>query len=188
MAAVVGYKPRLQKKYEEEVVPKLMERFGYKSPMQVPRLKKIVINMGVGEAIGDIKQLDRAVEDLTAIAGQKPVITRAKKSEAAFKLRKGNPIGTKVTLRKDRMWDFLDKLISVALPRVRDFRGLNPKSFDGRGNYAFGLAEQIVFPEIDYDKVDKIRGMDIIIETTAKTDEEALWLLSLLGLPIRAGG
>jgi large subunit ribosomal protein L5 len=188
MAAVVGYKPRLQKKYEEEVVSKLMERFGYKSPMQVPRLKKIVINMGVGEAIGDIKQLDRAVEDLIAIAGQKPVITRAKKSEAAFKLRKGNPIGTKVTLRKDRMWDFLDKLISVALPRVRDFRGLNPKSFDGRGNYAFGLAEQIVFPEIDYDKVDKIRGMDIIIETTAKTDEEALWLLSLLGLPIRAGG
>ncbi|MCX7760917.1 MAG: 50S ribosomal protein L5 [Hydrogenothermaceae bacterium] len=186
MAAVVGYKSRLQRKYEEEVAKKLMERFGYKSPMEIPKLKKIVINMGVGEAIGDIKQLDRAMEDLTAIAGQKPVITRAKKSEAAFKLRKGMPIGLKVTLRKDRMWDFLDKLISIALPRVRDFRGLNPKSFDGRGNYAFGISEQIIFPEIDYDKVDRIRGMDIIIETSAKTDEEALWLLSLLGLPIRS--
>ncbi len=186
MAAVVGYKPRLQTKYEQEVVKKLIERFGYKSPMQVPKIKKVVINMGVGKATEDIKLLDRAVEDLTAIAGQKPVITRAKKSEAAFKLRKGHPIGAKVTLRKDRMWDFLDKLISVALPRVRDFRGLNPKSFDGRGNYSFGLSEQIIFPEIDYDKVDKIRGMDIIIETTAKTDEEAFWLLSLIGLPIRS--
>jgi large subunit ribosomal protein L5 len=175
----------LQKKYEEEVAPKLMERFGYKSPMQIPKIKKIVINMGVGEATQDIKQLDKAVEDLTVIAGQKPVINRAKKSEAGFKLRKGLPVGTKVTLRKERMWDFLDKLISVALPRVRDFRGLNPRSFDGRGNYAFGLTEQIVFPEIDYDKVDKVRGMDIIIETSAETDEEALWLLALIGLPIR---
>lgn len=186
MAVEVGYKPRLQRKYEEEVAKKLMERFNYKSPMEIPKIKKIVINMGIGEAVGDIKQLDRAMEDLVAIAGQKPVITRAKKSEAAFKLRKGMPIGLKVTLRKDRMWDFLDKLISVALPRVRDFRGLNPKSFDGRGNYAFGISEQIIFPEIDYDKVDKIRGMDIIIETSAKSDEEALWLLSLIGLPIRA--
>lgn len=186
MAVVAGYKPRLQKKYEEEVAKKLMERFNYKSPMEIPKIKKIVINMGIGEAVGDIKQLDRAMEDLVAIAGQKPVITRAKKSEAAFKLRKGMPIGLKVTLRKDRMWDFLDKLISVALPRVRDFRGLNPKSFDGRGNYAFGISEQIIFPEIDYDKVDRIRGMDIIIETSAKNDEEAMWLLSLIGLPIRA--
>lgn len=186
MAVVAGYKSRLQQKYEEEVAPKLQERFNYKSPMEIPKIKKVVINMGVGEAVGDIKQLDRAMEDLTAIAGQKPVITRAKKSEAAFKLRKGMPIGIKVTLRKDRMWDFLDKLIAVALPRVRDFRGLNPKSFDGRGNYAFGLSEQIIFPEIDYDKVDRIRGMDIIIETSAKNDEEALWLLSLIGLPIRA--
>lgn len=186
MAVITGYKSRLQRKYEEEVVGKLKERFNYKSPMEIPKIKKIVINMGIGEAVGDIKQLDRAMEDLIAIAGQKPVITRAKKSEAAFKLRKGMPIGLKVTLRKDRMWDFLDKLISVALPRVRDFRGLNPKSFDGRGNYAFGLSEQIIFPEIDYDKVDRIRGMDIIIETSAKNDEEALWLLSLIGLPIRA--
>ncbi|MCX7739325.1 MAG: 50S ribosomal protein L5 [Hydrogenothermaceae bacterium] len=185
MAVVAKYKPRLQKKYEEEVAKKLMGRFNYKSPMEIPKIKKIVINMGIGEAVGDIKQLDRAMEDLVAIAGQKPVITRAKKSEAAFKLRKGMPVGLKVTLRKDRMWDFLDKLISVALPRVRDFRGLNPKSFDGRGNYAFGISEQIIFPEIDYDKVDRIRGMDIIIETSAKNDEEALWLLALMGLPIR---
>ena len=186
MAVAEKYIPRLRKKYEEEVAPKLMERFGYKSPMQIPRIKKIVINMGVGEAVQDIKQLDKAVEDLTAIAGQRPEIRRAKKSEAGFKLRKGLPVGARVTLRKERMWDFLDKLISVALPRVRDFRGLNPRSFDGRGNYAFGISEQIIFPEIDYDKVDRIRGMDIIIETSAETDEEARWLLSLLGLPIRA--
>ncbi|WP_457642341.1 50S ribosomal protein L5 [Persephonella sp.] len=186
MAVAEKYIPRLRKKYEEEVAPKLMERFGYKSPMQIPRIKKIVINMGVGEAVQDIKQLDKAVEDLTAIAGQRPEIRRAKKSEAGFKLRKGLPVGARVTLRKERMWDFLDKLISVALPRVRDFRGLNPRSFDGRGNYAFGISEQIIFPEIDYDKVDRIRGMDIIIETSAETDEEAMWLLSLLGLPIRA--
>ncbi|WP_456401712.1 50S ribosomal protein L5 [Persephonella sp.] len=186
MAVAERYIPRLREKYEKEVAQKLMERFGYKSPMQIPRIKKIVVNMGVGEAVQDIKQLDRAVEDLTAITGQRPEIRRAKKSEAGFKLRKGLPVGARVTLRKERMWDFLDKLISVALPRVRDFRGLNPKSFDGRGNYAFGLSEQIIFPEIDYDKVDRIRGMDIIIETTAQTDEEARWLLSLLGLPIRA--
>lgn len=184
--ATTKYIPRLKKKYEEEVAPKLMERFGYKSPMQIPKIKKIVVNMGVGEAVQDIKQLDRAVEDLTLITGQKPEIRRAKKSEAGFKLRKGLPVGARVTLRKEKMWDFLDKLISVALPRVRDFRGLNPKSFDGRGNYAFGVKEQIIFPEIDYDKVDKIRGMDIIIETSAETDEEAKYLLALLGLPIRA--
>ncbi|NPA32615.1 MAG: 50S ribosomal protein L5 [Aquificae bacterium] len=180
------YVPRLYKKYKEDVVPKLVQKFQYKNPMQVPRLEKIVVNMGVGEAVQDIKQLERAVEDLRAITGQQPVITRARKSEAGFKLRKGMPIGCKVTLRKERMWDFLDKVISVALPRVKDFKGLSPRSFDGRGNYAFGLSEQIVFPEIDYDKVDRIRGMDIIINTTAKTDEEAYWLLSLLGLPIRA--
>lgn len=184
--AVSTYKPRLREKYEKEVAPKLMERFGYKSPMQIPKIKKIVVNIGVGEAVQDIKQLDRAVEDLTLITGQRPEIRRAKKSEAGFKLRKGLPVGARVTLRKERMWDFLDKLISVALPRVRDFRGLNPKSFDGRGNYAFGIKEQIIFPEIDYDKVDRIRGMDIIIETTAETDEEAKYLLALLGLPIRA--
>nr|WP_197017084.1 50S ribosomal protein L5 [Persephonella sp. KM09-Lau-8] len=177
--------PRLRKKYEEEVAPKLMERFGYKSPMEIPRIKKIVVNMGVGEAVQDIKQLDRAVEDLMAITGQRPEIRRAKKAEAGFKLRRGLPVGARVTLRKERMWDFLDKLISVALPRVRDFRGLNPNSFDGRGNYAFGISEQIIFPEIDYDKVDRIRGMDIIIETSAETDEEAKYLLALLGLPIR---
>ena len=184
--AVSVYTPRLKEKYEKEVAPKLMERFGYSSPMQIPKIKKIVVNMGVGEAVQDIKQLDRAVEDLTLITGQKPEIRRAKKSEAGFKLRKGLPVGARVTLRKAKMWDFLDKLISIALPRVRDFRGLNPRSFDGRGNYAFGIKEQIIFPEIDYDKVDRIRGMDVIIETTAETDEEAKYLLSLLGLPIRA--
>ncbi|RMA92448.1 50S ribosomal protein L5 [Hydrogenothermus marinus] len=182
---VSTYTPILKEKYEKEVAPKLMERFGYKSPMEIPKIKKIVVNMGVGEATQDIKQLDRAVEDLTLITGQKPEIRRAKKSEAGFKLRKGLPVGARVTLRKERMWDFLYKLIAVALPRVRDFRGLNPRSFDGRGNYAFGIKEQIIFPEIDYDKVDRIRGMDIIIETSAKTDEEAKYLLALLGLPIR---
>ncbi len=185
MAVAERYIPRLRKKYEEEVAPKLMERFGYKSPMEIPRIKKIVVNMGVGEAVQDIKQLDRAVEDLMVITGQRPEIRRAKKAEAGFKLRRGLPVGARVTLRKERMWDFLDKLISVALPRVRDFRGLNPNSFDGRGNYAFGISEQIIFPEIDYDKVDRIRGMDIIIETSAETDEEAKYLLALLGLPIR---
>ncbi len=187
MAVATKYVPRLYRKYKEEVVPKLIQRFGYKNPMEVPRLVKIVVNMGVGEAVQDIKHLERAMEDLRLITGQQPSIRRAKKSEAGFKLRKGMPIGLKVTLRKERMWDFLDKTISIALPRVKDFKGLNPRSFDGRGNYSFGIAEQIVYPEIDYDKVDKIRGMDISIHTTAETDEEALWLLSLLGLPIRAG-
>ncbi len=186
MAVATKYIPRLYQKYKDEVVPQLMRKFEYKNPMEVPRLVKIVVNMGVGEAVQDIKNLERAMEDLRLITGQQPAVRRAKKSEAGFKLRKGMPVGLKVTLRKERMWDFLDKTISVALPRVKDFKGLNPRSFDGRGNYSFGIAEQIVYPEIDYDKVDKIRGMDISIHTTAETDEEALWLLSLLGLPIRA--
>jgi large subunit ribosomal protein L5 len=179
------YVPRLKKKYYEEVVPALMKRFGYKNVMEVPRLVKIVVNMGVGEAVQNIKALENAMNDLALITGQKPCIRRAKKSEAGFKLRKGMPIGAKVTLRRDRMWEFLDRLISIALPRVRDFKGLSPKSFDGRGNYNFGLEEQTVFPEIDYDKVDKIRGMDIAIVTTAETDEEAKALLELLGFPFR---
>ncbi|GAY77896.1 LSU ribosomal protein L5p [Sporolactobacillus inulinus] len=160
-----------------------MEKFNYTSVMQVPAIKKVVINMGVGEAVHNSKALDSAVEDLTALAGQKPVITRAKKSIAAFKLREGVAIGTKVTLRKDRMFDFLDKLVTVALPRVRDFRGVSKKAFDGRGNYTLGIREQLIFPEIDYDKVDKVRGMDIVIVTSANTDEEAAELLTLLGMP-----
>ncbi len=186
MSVETRYIPRLYVKYKNEVVPKLVNKFGYKNPMEVPKIVKIVVNMGVGEAVQDIKYLERAIEDIKAITGQHPAVRRAKKSEAGFKLRKGMPVGIKVTLRKERMWDFLDKLISVALPRVKDFKGLNPRSFDGRGNYAFGISEQIVFPEIDYEKVDAIRGMDVIINTTAETDEEAFWLLSLLGLPIRS--
>ncbi|HHJ64428.1 MAG TPA: 50S ribosomal protein L5 [Aquifex aeolicus] len=187
MVVAAKYVPRLYQKYRDEVVPKLMQRFDYRNPMEVPKLVKIVVNMGVGSAVQDIKNLERAMEDLRLITGQQPAVRRAKKSEAGFKLRRGMPIGAKVTLRKERMWDFLDKTISIALPRVKDFKGLNPRSFDGRGNYSFGISEQIVYPEIDYDKVDRIRGMDISIHTTAETDEEALWLLSLLGLPIRAG-
>jgi len=179
------YVPRLKKKYQEEVVPALMKKFGYKNIMEVPKIEKIVVNMGVGEAVQNIKALENAMNDLALITGQKPSVRRAKKSEAGFKLRKGMPIGAKVTLRRDRMWDFLDRLISIALPRVRDFKGLSPKSFDGRGNYNFGLEEQTVFPEIDYDKVDKIRGMNITIVTTAETDEEAKALLELLGFPFR---
>ncbi len=179
------YVPRLKQKYKEEVVPALMKKFGYKNVMEVPRIEKIVVNMGVGEAVQNIKALENAMEDLALITGQKPSVRRAKRSEAGFKLRKGMPIGAKVTLRRDRMWDFLDRLISIALPRVRDFKGLSPKSFDGRGNYNFGLEEQTVFPEIDYDKVDKIRGMNITIVTTAETDEEAKALLELLGFPFR---
>ena len=186
MAVTTKYVPRLYTKYVEEVIPKLMHRFGYSNPMEVPRLVKIVVNMGIGSAVQDIKNLERAMEDLKLITGQSPAIRRAKKSEAGFKLRKGMPVGAKVTLRKERMWDFLDKTISIALPRVKDFKGLNPRSFDGRGNFSFGISEQIVYPEIDYDKVDRIRGMDVSIHTTAETDEEAFWLLSLLGLPIRS--
>ncbi len=179
------YVPRLKKKYQEEVVPFLMKKFGYKNVMEVPRIEKIVVNMGVGEAVQNIKELENAMNDLALITGQKPSVRRAKRSEAGFKLRKGMPIGAKVTLRRDRMWDFFDRLISMALPRVRDFKGLSPKSFDGRGNYNFGLEEQTVFPEIDYDKVDKIRGMNITIVTTAETDEEARALLEALGFPFR---
>ena len=177
---------RLKEKYTKEVVPALMEKFGYKNIMQVPKLEKIVLNMGVGEAVGNPKVLDSAVSDLTLIAGQKPILTRAKKSLAAFKLREGMPIGAKVTLRGERMYQFLDKFMNVALPRVRDFRGISDKSFDGRGNYAMGVKEQLMFPEIEYDKVDKLRGMDIIIVTTANSDEEAREFLKLMGLPFRA--
>jgi large subunit ribosomal protein L5 len=185
MAAEEKYIPRLRKKYQEEIVPALMKKFGYKNVMQVPKIEKIVVNMGVGEAVQNIKALENAMNDLALITGQKPSVRRAKRSEAGFKLRKGMPIGAKVTLRRDRMWEFLDRLISIALPRVRDFKGLSPRSFDGRGNYNFGLEEQTVFPEIDYDKVDKIRGMNITIVTTAETDEEAKALLELLGFPFR---
>jgi large subunit ribosomal protein L5 len=174
---------RLQEKYENEVVQALMEKFGYKNIMEVPKLEKIVLNMGVGEAKDNSKVLDAAVSDMQLIAGQKPVITRAKKSVANFKLRENMPIGCKVTLRKTQMFEFADKLMNVALPRVRDFRGASSKSFDGRGNYAIGVKEQLIFPEIDYDKIDKIRGMDIIFVTTAKTDEEARELLRFLGMP-----
>ena len=177
---------RLKEKYTKEVVPALMEKFGYKNIMQVPKLEKIVLNMGVGEAVGNPKVLDSAVSDLTLIAGQKPILTRAKKSLAAFKLREGMPIGAKVTLRGERMYQFLDKFMNVALPRVRDFRGISDKSFDGRGNYAMGVKEQLIFPEIEYDKVDKLRGMDIIIVTTANSDEEAREFLKLMGMPFSA--
>ena len=168
---------RLQERYDTEVKPALMKEFGYQNPMQVPRLDKVVINMGVGEAVQDGKKIDAAVGDLSAIAGQRPVVIRARQSIATFKLRKGMPIGVKVTLRRQRMYEFLDRLITVALPRVRDFRGVSGRSFDGRGNYALGLREQLVFPEIDYDRVDTVRGMDIFIFTTAKTDAEAKALL-----------
>ena len=174
---------RLQERYRSTVRPALMQEFGYSNPMQVPRLDKIVVNMGVGEAVQDVKKIDAAVGDLTAITGQHPVVIRAKQSIATFKLRKNMPIGVKVTLRRDRMYEFLDRLVTVALPRVRDFRGVSPKSFDGRGNYALGLREQLVFPEIDYDKVDTVRGMDIVIVTTAKTDAEARSLLKGFDMP-----
>ncbi|CVK21148.1 MULTISPECIES: 50S ribosomal protein L5 [Sporomusa] len=177
---------RLKEKYANEVAQAMMQKFGYKNVMEIPKVEKVVINMGVGEAVGNPKVLDAAVNDMTLIAGQKPVITRAKKSIAAFKIREGMPIGAKVTMRGERMYQFLDKLFNIALPRVRDFRGINPKAFDGRGNYTLGVKEQLIFPEIDYDKVDKIRGMDIIIVTTAKTDEEARELLKLMGMPFSA--
>ena len=169
-----------------EAVKGMMDKFNYKNVMEIPKIEKVVINMGIGEAVANSKALDSAVADLTLIAGQRPVITKAKKSIAAFKLRQGMPIGTKVTLRGDRMYYFLDKLMNIALPRVRDFRGVNPTAFDGRGNYALGMKEQLIFPEIEYDKIDKVRGMDIIIVTTAKTDEEARELLRLLGMPFSA--
>ena len=176
---------RLQEKYVKEVVPALTEKFGYKNILELPKISKIIINMGVGEAVGNPKALDSAVNDLTIIAGQKPIVTRAKKSLAAWKLRQGMPIGAKVTLRGVRMYQFLDKFMNVALPRVRDFRGISSNSFDGRGNYAVGLKEQLIFPEIEYDKIDKLRGMNIVVVTTAKTDEEAKELLKLMGMPFK---
>ena len=184
--AEATYTPRLRKDYDERIVKAMTEKFGYKNHMQVPRLDKIVINMGVGEATQDKKKVDIAANEMQLIAGQKPVVTKAKTSIAQFKLREGMPIGCKVTLRRERMYEFLDRLVTVALPRVRDFRGLNDKSFDGRGNYAMGLKEQIIFPEISYDQIDKVRGMDIIVTTTAKTDDEARELLRLFGFPFPA--
>ena len=176
---------RLKERYTKEIVPSLMEKFEYTSIMQAPKIDKIVINMGVGDAVSNTKNLDKAVEELTLISGQKPVITLAKKSIAAFRLREGMPIGTKVTLRGERMYDFLDKLVTVSLPRVRDFRGISKKSFDGRGNYTLGIKEQLIFPEVDYDRVDKVRGMDIVIVTTANTDEDSRELLTQLGMPFQ---
>jgi len=183
--AIPAVPPRLRERFRAEVVPALTTRFSYKNRFQVPEVKKVVINMGLGEAVGNVKVIDTAVEELGLITGQRPVVTRAKKSEAAFKLRAGMPIGCKVTLRGERMYEFLDRLLSVALPRIRDFRGVPAKSFDGRGNYALGIREQLIFPEIRYDKVEMTRGMDICIETSAKTDEEARALLEQIGFPFR---
>lgn len=178
--------PRLKDKYRNDVMQAMMQKFGYKNIMQVPKLEKVIINMGLGEAIQNSKIIDAAVGDLMIITGQKPVVTKAKKSIAAFKLREGMSVGAKVTLRGERMYEFVDKLFNIALPRVRDFRGISPKSFDGRGNYSMGVREQLIFPEIEYDKIDKVRGMDIIFVTSAKTDEEARELLKLMGMPFRA--
>lgn len=178
--------PRLKEKYLSEVAKAMMEKFGYKNVMEIPRVEKVVLNMGVGEAVANPKVMDSAINDMTLIAGQRPIVTRAKKAIATFKIRQNMPIGLKVTLRGTRMFYFLDKLMNVALPRVRDFRGVNPNAFDGRGNYSMGVKEQLIFPEIDYDKIDKVRGMDIIVVTTAKTDEEARELLKLLGMPFSA--
>jgi large subunit ribosomal protein L5 len=177
------YVARMRREYDEKIVDAMIEKFGYRNRMEVPRLEKIVINMGVGEATQDKKRVETAAAEMELIAGQKPVITKAKTSIAQFKLREGMPIGVKVTLRRERMYEFLDRLVTIALPRVRDFRGLNPNSFDGRGNYAMGLKEQLVFPEINYDRIEKVRGMDIIVTTTAKTDEEARELLRLFNFP-----
>jgi large subunit ribosomal protein L5 len=178
--------PRLQDHYTNEVVPKMKERFGYRNPMQVPRIEKVIVNMGLGEAIENAKIIDSAAGEIGLITGQRPVVTKARQSISNFKLRQGLPIGVKVTLRRDRMYFFLDKLMGIALPRVRDFKGVSPKGFDGRGNYTLGVKEQIIFPEINYDKIDKIKGMNITIVTTARTDEEGLELLRLFGMPFRA--
>jgi large subunit ribosomal protein L5 len=177
--------PRLRDLYREQVVPTLRKELGYENVMQVPRLEKIVVNIGMGEALQNAKALDAAVADVMTITGQKPIVTRARKSIASFKVRAGNPVGVKVTLRGNRMWDFLDRLVNVALPRQRDFRGISPDAFDGRGNYSLGLGEQLIFPEIDYDKIDRIRGFEVTIVTTAQTDEEGYWLLRHLGMPFR---
>src|SRR6478609_8969101 len=184
--AETAYIPRLRTQYEDSIKADLMKQFGYKNVMELPKIEKIVLNMGVGEAVNDTKKVKAAAADLEKIAGQKAVITHARKSIAGFKVRENMPLGVKVTLRKQRMYEFLDRLVNIALPRVRDFRGLNPKSFDGRGNYAMGLKEQIIFPEINYDQIDKVRGMDVIITTTAKTDEEARELLRLFNFPFPA--
>ncbi len=183
--AEANYQPRLQTRYESEIRSKMTERFGYKNPMEVPRVEKVVLNMGIGEAVADSKKVQAALGDLAQIAGQRPAISRARKSIATFKLREGMPIGGYVTLRRNRMYEFLDRLVHVALPRVRDFRGLNPKSFDGRGNFAMGIKEHIIFPEINYDEVDEIRGLDVIVCTTAKTDDEARELLRSFDFPFR---
>ena len=183
--AEAQYEPRLKTQYRDTIAPALVQEFGYKNPMEVPRIDKIVLNMGVGEAVADSKKVQSALGDLAKIAGQKPAVTRSRKSIATFKLREGMPIGGKVTLRQQRMYEFLDRLVNVALPRVRDFRGLNPKSFDGRGNYAMGIKEHIIFPEINYDQVDQIWGMDVIVCTTAKTDDEARALLKAFNFPFR---
>ena len=185
MAAAETYTPRLKERYDSEIKAQLIERFGYTTPMQAPRVQKITLNMGVGEAKQNAKALDEAVEQMAIIAGQKPLITKATKSIAGFKLREGMAIGCKVTLRGARMWEFLDRLTALALPRVRDFRGLNPNSFDGRGNYSMGVREQIIFPEIDYDRIDTVRGLDVTITTSAATDDEARELLRALGMPFR---
>ncbi|MXP09992.1 50S ribosomal protein L5 [Pseudoblastomonas halimionae] len=178
--------PRMKQRYDDQIVKAMTDKFGYKNRLEVPKIEKITLNMGVGEASQDKKKVQTAADEMALIAGQKPVITKAKKSIAQFKLREGMPIGAKVTLRSERMYEFLDRLVTIAMPRIRDFRGLNPKSFDGRGNYAMGLKEQIIFPEISYDQIDKVRGMDIIVTTTAKTDEEARELLKLFGFPFPA--
>ena len=180
---MADYKPRMKAIYDDRIVKAMVEKFGYKNALEIPRIEKIVLNMGVGEATQDKKRVEQAASEMELIAGQKPVVTKAKKSIAQFKLREGMPIGVKVTLRRERMYEFLDRFITIALPRVRDFRGLNPKSFDGRGNYACGIKEQIIFPEISYDRVDKVRGMDVIVTTSAKTDDEARELLRLFGFP-----
>ena len=180
------YVPRLRAKYDAEIAQAMTAKFGYKNPLEVPKLEKITLNMGVGEASQDKKKVQTAAAEMELIAGQKPVITKAKKSIAQFKLREGMPIGCKVTLRRERMYEFLDRLVTIAMPRIRDFRGINPKSFDGRGNYAMGLKEQIIFPEVSYDQIEKVRGMDIIVTTTAKTDDEARELLRLFGFPFPA--
>ena len=177
------YTPRMRKLYDDKIVKAMTEKFGYKNAMEVPKIEKITLNMGVGDAVQDKKKVETAASEMELIAGQKPVITKAKKSIAGFKLREGMPIGCKVTLRRERMYEFLDRLITIAMPRIRDFRGVSPKSFDGRGNYALGLKEQIIFPEINYDRIDQVRGMDVIVTTSARTDEEARELLKLFGFP-----
>jgi large subunit ribosomal protein L5 len=188
MEAATSIPPRLKERYEQEILPRLRQRFGYSSPMEAPRVEKITLNMGVGEAKQEARVLEAATEQLATIAGQRPNVRRARKSIAAFKLREGMPVGVTVTLRRARMWEFLDRLMSVAIPRIRDFRGLSPRSFDGRGNYSIGIREQIIFPEIDYDSIDQVRGLDVTITTTAKTDDEAFVLLSELGMPFAREG